>query len=106
MIKPIFFSLLFFLVANSSTSLAQSSASLEEACYGNIELGNYLFSVVSGGPVQDEDSFSESERTELIAVVNHPDLAGNSVQEKIRAVLEACISGDVLQERNSAMLNQ
>lgn len=87
------------------TAFADVSMELEEACYGDIDLGEYVAQVVENGN-SDLDVVSQDEAGQVATFLQDESIRNLSNNEKARAVLEACAQGRIFQQRHSDIINQ
>ena len=100
---------LFYLFACLSLGLmvpVSNAQTLEDVCFGDIELTEYTASIVNGGAVIHADFYSVSEQSEIATVLADASLSSATAAERVRAVLQACTDGQILQARTSAALGQ
>jgi hypothetical protein len=102
--KAIYAGILMGALAFSSASLAQVSMELEEACFMDVELTDYIVQVVENGSssinIVDEQGASQ--------IKSILDLEGNAdlpISDKVRAVLIACSEGRILQVKNANIID-
>lgn len=84
----------------SVTALAQENLELEEACFGDVDLTDFIVQAIESESA-NSDFVSETEAAEVNAILSKEANKALSVSEKVSAVFQACSRGEILQERYS-----
>ncbi|MEM7360911.1 MAG: hypothetical protein AAF431_17605 [Pseudomonadota bacterium] len=84
---------------------ADVSMELKNACYGDIELTDYIVLVAKGESAPPR-VVSEVGAGQIATLLSMEENAGLDLKDKYEAVMQACIDGRILQDRNQHILNQ
>jgi hypothetical protein len=88
------------------SSLAQSSMELEEACFMDVDLTNYIVQVIETGASGIEEVVTSEEADQISSILAKEEVKSLSkVSEKLTAVLKSCAEGSILQTKNNAIIN-
>lgn len=87
----------------SSTSLAQVSMELEEACFMDVELTDYLVQVIQNGS-SSINVVGDQGASQIRSILDAEENTDLSISEKVRAVLTACSEGRILQIKNAHII--
>lgn len=91
----------------SAQAMSQISMELEEACYGDIGLGDYIYQVIDNSDSgANTDVVNEEEANQIAAILADEPIAALSESDKAEAVLTACAEGRILQTRHATIINQ
>lgn len=92
-------------LAISSQAISQTSMELEEACYMDVGLTDYIVEVIESGSSGIANVVTRDEAAQIDAILAEEKNAALSVSEKLKAVLSACSEGRILQIKNSAFID-
>jgi hypothetical protein len=102
--KIIYAGILMAGIAIPQLSLAQVSMELEQACFMDIELTDYLVEVIESGS-SGINVVNEEEASQIRRILDNEENANLTIAEKVGAVLTACSEGRILQTKNSDIIN-
>jgi len=102
--KAIYAGILMLGVTLSSASLAQMSMELEEACFMDVELTDYLVQLIENGS-SNINVVDDHGASQIMSILNAEENAGLAIAEKVRVVLVACSEGRILQTKNARIID-
>lgn len=91
--------------ALSPLSHAQVSIELEEACFMDVDLTEYIVQVIDTGS-SSINVMTGEEASQVASILNSEEVVNLSTSEKIKAVLTACSEGRILQTKNDRIINK
>jgi len=104
--KTICAGLLLLSVFITQSSSAQTSEGLEEACFMDVELTDYLVQLIETGSSDMENVVTTEESVQIVELLKREENQTlKTVSKKLNMVLTACAKGQILQNKHSTLIN-